>query len=247
MTPPPRRNLELKARDLDPARSLQAARALGAEDRGEIWQRDTYFDARRGRLKLREQRPGAVELIDYERPETCAHPPERESRFRVVDVTEPVEGLREALTAQFGVRVVVEKQRRLFVHKGVRIHLDRVEDLGSFIELEAVADPSAESLERERELLAELRAAFSIAPDALVSASYADMVAEQAGEAAAPSVPAASTPAPSTPPPSTPAPSTPAASTPPPSTPPPGTPAPSTPIRPESPRRRLLGWRRGRP
>ena len=47
------RNLELKARDADPARSLERALAIGAEDRGEIAQRDTYFARVRGRLKLR--------------------------------------------------------------------------------------------------------------------------------------------------------------------------------------------------
>src|ERR687887_292601 len=66
---PPRRNVELKARDPDPERSLARARALGAEDRGELRQRDTYFDAPSGRLKLREQEPGGAELIAYERVE----------------------------------------------------------------------------------------------------------------------------------------------------------------------------------
>ena len=49
------RNIELKARDPDPARTLERALALGAEDMGEINQRDTYFAGSRGRLKLREQ------------------------------------------------------------------------------------------------------------------------------------------------------------------------------------------------
>ena len=48
-----RRNVELKARDLDPIRSLAVCRELDADDRGTLWQRDTYFDVARGRLKLR--------------------------------------------------------------------------------------------------------------------------------------------------------------------------------------------------
>ena len=52
------RNVELKARDPDRARSLERALAVGADDRGELWQRDTYFAGARGRLKLREQEPG---------------------------------------------------------------------------------------------------------------------------------------------------------------------------------------------
>ena len=57
------RNVELKARDPEPARSLERALALGAEDRGEIRQRDTYFAGARGRLKLREQDLGEDELF----------------------------------------------------------------------------------------------------------------------------------------------------------------------------------------
>src|SRR5919206_567124 len=83
---PPRRNVELKARDPDPARSLERCVALGAEDRGELRQRDTYFAARRGRLKLREQEPGGAELIAYERADAAEA---RESRYRIAPVAEP--------------------------------------------------------------------------------------------------------------------------------------------------------------
>ena len=65
--PAARRNIEIKARDADPGRTLELALALGAEDRGEIYQRDTYFSRARGRLKLREQEPGESELIQYRR------------------------------------------------------------------------------------------------------------------------------------------------------------------------------------
>src|ERR671929_219922 len=124
---PPRRNVELKARDPDPARSLERCVALGAEDRGELRQRDTYFAARRGRLKLREQEPGGAELIAYERAD-AAHA--RESRYRIAPVAEP-EALRDALDAALGTVVVVDKRRRLFLWEGVRIHLDSVDGLGA--------------------------------------------------------------------------------------------------------------------
>src|SRR3954451_21698676 len=120
--PPPRRNVELKARDSEPERSLARARALAAEDRGELRQRDTYFAAPRGRLKLREQEPGGAELIAYERAD-AAHA--RESRYRIAPVADP-DALREALDAALGTEVVVDKRRRLLLYRGVRIHLDRV-------------------------------------------------------------------------------------------------------------------------
>src|SRR3954468_15585580 len=103
---PPRRNVELKARDPEPERSLERARALGAEDRGELHQRDTYFATPRGRLKLREEEPGGAELIAYERADAAQA---RESRYRIAPVQDG-SALREALDAALGTTVVVDKR-----------------------------------------------------------------------------------------------------------------------------------------
>jgi homotetrameric cytidine deaminase len=173
---PPRRNVELKARDAQPQRSLERCRALGAEDRGELRQRDTYFAAPRGRLKLREQEPGGGELIAYERAD-AAHA--RESRYRIAPVAD-ADALREALDAALGALVVVDKRRRLFLWEGVRIHLDHVDGLGDFVELEGVAAGDSD-LAREAELVERLRAELGIADEALVATGYADLLRAQAG------------------------------------------------------------------
>jgi predicted adenylyl cyclase CyaB len=171
MSGPPRRNIELKARDAAPERSLACCRELGAVDRGTLWQRDTYFPVRSGRLKLREQRPGDAVLIQYERADA---PDQRESRYRLVRVLD-VEDARQALTDALGVTVTVVKQRRLFLWKNVRIHLDDVEGLGRFIELEAVAAPASD-LDTEWELIALLRERLSIADEHLVASGYAQQM-----------------------------------------------------------------------
>ncbi|MDQ2629364.1 MAG: CYTH domain-containing protein [Actinomycetota bacterium] len=119
-----RRNLELKAKDPDPKRSLQVCEELGAEDRGTLLQRDTYF------------------------------------------------------AGTLGVIAVVEKARRLFIFKAVRIHLDSVEGLGSFIEFEAVAEPGEEDLQRFQGLLCELRKSFEIEDVDLIGESYCDLAAK---------------------------------------------------------------------
>jgi homotetrameric cytidine deaminase len=168
------RNIELKARDPDPARTLELALALGAEDRGHITQRDTYFTGARGRLKLREQDPGPAELIQYRRPdEGRAHT----SEYRRVPVAE-AEALREALDAAHGTLVVVDKRRRLLTWEGVRIHLDEVEGLGSFLELEAVAAEQSD-LSHERAKVARLRAELRIADADLVAESYSDLLLDR--------------------------------------------------------------------
>ena len=164
-----RRNVELKALDPDPARTLELALAIGAEDQGVIVQRDTYFRVRDGRLKLREEESGEAHLIAYSRPDAAEV---RVSSYRVVPVPDP-EGLRAALAETNGVDVVVEKRRRLLLWETVRIHLDEVEGLGSFLEFEAVASPESD-LERERRQVAQLREALEIRDEALREGSYAD-------------------------------------------------------------------------
>jgi predicted adenylyl cyclase CyaB len=171
MSASPRRNVELKARDPDPGRSLARCRELGAEDHGTLWQRDTYFLVSSGRLKLREQRPGGAVLIQYDRAD---EPDQRESRYRLARVLD-VEEARQALTDALGVTVTVVKRRQLFMWNNVRIHLDDVEGLGQFIELEAVAPPTSD-LDNERELVALLRDRLSIADENLVPTSYAQQM-----------------------------------------------------------------------
>jgi homotetrameric cytidine deaminase len=158
----PQRNLEIKARDSDPGRSLERALALGAEDRGEIVQRDTYFGGVGGRLKLREQSPGETELIQYRRSDAAGP---RTSEYRLVGVGD-ADGLREGLDAALGTFATVEKRRRLLLWEGVRIHLDEVEGLGSFVELEAT-DEDPVKVDRLR---------VELGLDDLVAQSYSDLV-----------------------------------------------------------------------
>lgn len=165
----PRRNVELKALDPDPERSLAAALGLGADDRGVLVQRDTYFRTRAGRLKLREEEPGGATLIAYERPDGARA---RVSSYRLVPVSDPGE-LRAALDAALGTLVVVEKERRLLLWNGVRIHLDRVAGLGSFVELEGVAAADSD-LGVERANVDDLIAALGIAPERILTDSYSD-------------------------------------------------------------------------
>jgi len=173
----PRRNVELKAHDPDPVRTLERALAAGAEEHALLRQRDTYFAVPHGRLKLREEEPGGATLIAYERPDDAS---ERVSNYRLVAIADSDE-LRAALTAANGVSAVVVKRRRLLMWQTVRIHLDEVRGLGSFVELEAVAEPGSD-LHRERAQVAELRLLLDIRDEALREGSYADALGARAGE-----------------------------------------------------------------
>jgi homotetrameric cytidine deaminase len=165
----PRRNVEVKALDPDPQRSLAVCRELGADDRGVLVQRDTYFRVPSGRLKLREEQGAGATLVQYHRSDAAEA---RESRYRLVAVAD-AEGLCEALDAALGTLVVVEKERHLLLFKDVRIHLDRVRGLGSFLELEGVA-AAASDLSSERRRVGALAEALGIGPATIVAESYSD-------------------------------------------------------------------------
>jgi homotetrameric cytidine deaminase len=166
------RNVELKASDPDPARTLELALKLGASDEGEISQRDTYFGGSRARVKLREQTPGEDELIAYRRPDGDDA---KVSDYLRVEVTDAA-ALKEALDAAYGTKVVVAKKRRLLLWENVRIHLDDVEGLGAYMELEGLVDGDDDGPARER--VQRLREALEIEDANLVSGSYSDLLAD---------------------------------------------------------------------
>lgn len=141
-----------------------------------IAQRDTYFTVTHGGLKLREERPGRPHLVQFER---ASEPQQRESRYRIIEVSDG-EALCAALAAAIGIRGVVVKRRRLLLWQSVRIHLDEVEQLGTFIELEAVAPPDSD-LTHEHRLIAELRDALKITDERLVALGYAEQLLQAHG------------------------------------------------------------------
>ncbi len=173
------RNVELKARL--PLGSLERARAtvraLGASDGGEERQLDTYFrlagsPAARLRLKARETADRAPEIIAYRRAD---EPSSRLSDYHIV--RGDVLGMKEVLAEVLGVSVVVDKRREVWIWRNVRIHLDRVEGLGEFIEFEAVlseGEDEGESFAR----IAELARRFEIADSDRIRTSYGDLLLE---------------------------------------------------------------------
>ncbi len=167
---PPRRNIEFKARDPEPKRSLAVCSSVDAVDYGVLHQTDTYFSVATGRLKLREEARSSS-LIYYERPDQAAA---RESQYRILRVSEP-DQLKAVLSAALGIRVIVEKTRRLFLLDNIRIHLDTVTELGTFIEVEAVADERSD-LSTERRCARDLQTAFGVEDADIVKQGYADLL-----------------------------------------------------------------------
>jgi len=167
----PRRNVEFKIALEDWAATCATAERICSTP-GTVWQqRDTYFAARSGRLKLREVDGDGAYLVAYHRPDDEGA---RTSEYHVVPVHD-ADGVRAALSASVGVTLVVTKTRRVFLWKNVRIHMDRVDGLGEFLEFEAVLG-AGETEESGTEQVRELCQRFDLDPSAGIAGSYVDLL-----------------------------------------------------------------------
>lgn len=164
------RNVEVKARLTETQTVLARLRDIGAEDRGVIVQEDIYFDCPNGRLKLRLQRPGADELIFYQRPDRTGP---RASFYLKYDLRK-ARALAELLDRAFGRIAGVRKERRLFLLGRTRIHIDQVEHLGAFLELEVMMREAEADGDGRREALALLET-LNVGADVFVAQSYLDL------------------------------------------------------------------------
>jgi predicted adenylyl cyclase CyaB len=163
------RNLEFKAPLDDSKRVLSRARELGADLWGDLRQTDTYFSVPHGRLKLRETAGFQGELVYYERDEWAA---DRPSDYQIAHVVEPATML-DVLERALGMLAVVRKRRTLLLLDTARIHLDNIEGLGSFLEIEVpVKDGEAGARARIDSLIYDLGYAWSDC----IRASYLDLM-----------------------------------------------------------------------
>jgi len=175
------RNIEIKARVADLDAVAKVAEQLGAQGPEEILQDDSFFSCANGRLKLRAFAHGTGELIFYRRADQAGP---KESFYIRSHTTQP-DNLRESLTLAYGSAGRVRKKRLLYMAGRTRIHLDAVQGLGNFVELEVVLreGESADDGVREAKALME---ALSIGGSQLIEGAYVDLL-----HTATPALPAA--------------------------------------------------------
>jgi predicted adenylyl cyclase CyaB len=169
-------NIEIKAQAGDFATQSAIAEEIADGPASELHQTDTFFNVPSGRLKLREFGDGSGELIQYHRPDASGP---KASSYVILPVAEPAT-LKEALAAALGVRSVVKKIRRVWLTGKTRMHFDRVEGLGEFIELEVVLDEQLDA-EGGQEIAEALMKRLGIASADLVSGAYVDLLLTRAG------------------------------------------------------------------
>jgi len=168
------KNIEIKAEVDSFAALLPAVAALAEQGPFELDQDDTFFVCSTGRLKLRAFSPVQGELIYYRRPDQKGP---RES-FYLVAATAAPDLMREMLTQAYGQCGRVRKHRTLFLIGQTRIHLDRVDGLGNFLELEVVIGDSVSS--QEGAVIAQaIMAKLGIDSSRLVDVAYVDLLSDR--------------------------------------------------------------------
>jgi predicted adenylyl cyclase CyaB len=169
------RNIEIKARLTSLADIASRAAPLAHHGPVLIHQEDFFFTISHGRLKLRKFDAAHGELIYYEREDTL----EPKESFYLRTATAEPDALVETLRAALGLRGVVRKQRTLYLVGQTRVHLDCVEGLGDFIELEVVLEPD-QTPEAGVQVAQALMHLLGIPPEALVRGAYIDLLEAQA-------------------------------------------------------------------
>lgn len=173
MAAPMKRNVEIKARILDPELTHLLARDLpGASESVILKQTDIFFRCANGRLKLRQFASGEPSnLIWYDRPDTNDAP--KLSSYQIYQTTAPHQ-LLHVLSVAYGITSRVVKTRELILVGQTRIHLDQVEGLGDFLELEVVLRED-QSEEEGRSIAHQLMEKLGIKKEDLLQGAYADL------------------------------------------------------------------------
>jgi len=164
-------NVEIKAKSINAEKIRNWLIQHNADFKGTDLQTDTYFNVANGRLKLRE---GNIEnnLIYYERNNQAGP---KSSDFILTQIPEAGK-LKESLSKANGIKTVVKKKREIYYIGNVKFHIDEVEGLGSFVEIEAgniLAELSKEELQKQCEFYMDQ---FQIEEIDLIEVSYSDML-----------------------------------------------------------------------
>jgi predicted adenylyl cyclase CyaB len=163
-------NIEIKSRARNFEQIKARAQTLSDTPVQVILQEDTFFNTPQGRLKLRLLQDHA-ELIYYTRPDQKG--PKR-SDYYVSRSNDP-ENLKCVLELAYGIRGVVKKTRYLYLVGQTRLHLDDVEGLGQFMELEVVLDEGQSDLEGQK-LAEDLMSALGVEGTDLIDGAYMDLL-----------------------------------------------------------------------
>jgi adenylate cyclase, class 2 len=138
---------------------------------------DTYFNVPHGRMKLRE---GTIEnsLIYYDRINTADAKQSNVSLYHPSD-----KSLKQVLEKALGIKIVVDKKRKIYFVDNVKFHFDEVKELGSFVEVEAIDKDGSIGLEKLKEQCSFYVQLFDIRKEQFIAESYSDLLAKKSSTA----------------------------------------------------------------
>ena len=167
----PHTNIEIKARAAEPDRIREILKTNNADFIGVDHQVDTYFKVASGRLKLRE---GNIEnhLIYYERENTRGPKKSSVTLFK----NNPNSNLKGILIKSLGVLAVVDKYREIYFIDNVKFHLDNVDGLGTFVEIEALDKDESIGYDKLLEQCNYYLNLLLVSKEDLIATSYSDML-----------------------------------------------------------------------
>mgnify|MGYP001359785404 CR=1 FL=1 len=167
-------NVEIKAKSVNQEAVREKLQSLHADFRGVDHQVDTYFNVSHGRLKLRE---GNIEnnLIHYQR-ENKKGPKQADI---ILFKSDPASTLKEILTKALGILVTVDKEREIYFIGNVKFHIDKVKELGTFIEIEAIDAEGNIGKEKLYEQCRYYLDMLKISPEDMISGSYSDLLIQE--------------------------------------------------------------------
>lgn len=166
------RNLEIKAKYRNQTNLERLLGDIGVRFVESMHQIDTYFSVPTGRLKLREIDNKRAELIYYQRGEKSN---KRWSDYYLYPCSNPKE-LKLFLSKALAIKVVVDKKRTLYQYRDARIHVDKVKNLGNFMEIEIEVKKEKD---QARHLMKELLDHLKIPQEHFIKKSYSDLLMEQ--------------------------------------------------------------------
>ena len=163
--------MELKARCNNADKVRDVLNVEGADFKGVDKQTDTYFHCENGRLKLRE---GNIEnsLIFYKR-ENKAGP--KVSEVTISKIAND-HHIKDVLTKAYGVFIEVKKEREIYFIENIKFHIDQLQDLGNFVEIEAIDSTGQLTKEELEEQCKQFLTLFDIKPEDLITDSYSDLL-----------------------------------------------------------------------
>lgn len=164
-------NIEIKARARDFEEIRSRAEKLSDTPVKVIPQEDIFFNVAKGRLKLRILAPDQSQLIYYIRPDREG--PKR-SDYHISYSSDP-QNLKRVLELAYGIRGVVRKTRYLYLVGQTRLHLDDVEELGQFMELEVVLEQGQSDADGQ-EIAEDLMSALGVERGDLIDGAYMDLI-----------------------------------------------------------------------